>query len=389
MTPLIDVDGLWRIAEKQAGISLPPVRGIHVDGLRCLASAMERGGSYDAAALRLLKREIFAWILAYLSFARDRELFGGIPDVPIRQPLFVVGFGRTGSTLLHNLLALDGNARTPLLWELWAPSPPPRPDSYATDARIEIVQRRLDLFARAAPPIRQIHPMMARAPDECHWMMRHSLVPVMMYRVPEYWTWLKHLGVEELRELYAHYRLQVQHLQLFCRGSHWVTKSSTHLHYYPVLRDVFPDANVVRLHRHPCQAVPSLCSLSASYRRIILANRLDPSELGETILDMFVDGMGRMVRSRDAASRVVDIRYDRLVADPLGVVRGIYRQFGYSYSAAFEQGMRQYVESQRAATRPRHLYSLEQFGLSRAAVVDRSAEYLAWVQQAGIDLAEA
>ncbi|HEX9322551.1 MAG TPA: sulfotransferase [Xanthobacteraceae bacterium] len=389
MRPLIDVDRLWRVAEQRVGRPLPRSADIHVEGWRCLASAMESGNGYDAAGMRLLRRDIFAWSLAYLKFAADRTLYTDIADVPISRPIFIVGFGRTGSTLLHNLLALDAGARAPLLWELWAPSPPPRPDNYASDSRIEAAQARLDLLARAAPLIPQIHPMRAQAPDECHWMMRHTTLNVMLYRVPQYWAWLKRLSVAELHELYAHYKLQVQHLQLFHRGNHWVSKAFTHLHYLPVLFDVFPDAKVVRLHRHPCRAVPSLCSLAASYRGIY-SDRVDREEIGQTMFDVFLDGMER---SRDIDRRVgpqhfIDVQYAELVRDPIAVVRRIYRQFGYPYSAAFEEQLLRFTVNEAGAARPRHVYRLEQFGLSQAVVTDRSKEYLAWVKQRGEELAD-
>jgi hypothetical protein len=298
----------------------------------------------------------------------------------VQRPLFVAGFGRTGSTLLHNLLALDGNARAPLLWEQWTPSPPPRPESYATDPRIEIAQRRLDALARADPLILQIHPMRARAPDECYWMMRHSPLIAMLYQVPEYWAWFKQLDNSGLGELFSHYRLQVQHLQLFCRREHWLSKAPSHPHFMPVLFDVFPDANVIRLHRHPCQAVPSLCSLVAGYRRLFSA-QVDYHEIGTTILDMFGEGMKRSMAAPQHRDRqIIDISFEDLVADPAAAVRRVYAQFGYRLSAAFEQDLARAIESERAAPRPRHGYSLEQFGLSRAQVIDRSAEYLAWVQ---------
>jgi hypothetical protein len=376
----IDIDEFWRIAARKSRASPKAPDDLHIEGLRCLAAALQSKGRYDAGALRLLQREIFARILADQNFSRDLALYPGIPDVPVHRPLFVAGFGRTGSTLLHNLLALDGNARAPLLWELWTPSPPPRPESHAIDPRIEIAQRRLDGFTRADPLILQIHPMRARAPDECYWMMRHSPLIAMLYQVPEYWAWFRRLDDSELGELFSHYRLQVQHLQLFCRSEHWLSKAPSHPHFLPVLFDVFPDANVIRLHRHPCHAVPSLCSLVAGFRKSF-SPRVDHREIGATILDMFTEGMKRsMAAPQHRSQQIVDIRFEDLVADPAAVVRGIYAQFGYRFSATFEQDLARAIERERTAPRPRHGYSLEQFGLSPAQVIERSAEYLAWVQ---------
>jgi Sulfotransferase family len=386
---LIDIDNLWRVAARKLRAPPTPPQDLHVEGLRCLASALESEGRYDADALRLLQREVLARILANLNFSNDLLHHRGIIDVPVHRPLFVTGFGRTGSTLLHNLLALDESARAPLLWELWSPSPPPHPETYDTDPRIEIAQRRLDTFTRADPLILQIHPMMARGPDECHWMMRHAPIMAMRYQVPEYWEWLKRLSNNGLGELYSHYRLQVQHLQLFCRRGHWLSKAPSHLHFMPVLFNVFPDANVIRLHRHPCYAVPSFCSLVAGYRRLF-SERVDHGEIGATMLDMFADGMRRSmaVAPHGDHQQIIDIRYEDLVANPAAVVRRIYAQFGYRYSATFEQDVAHAIEHQWTMARPRHTYTLEQFGLSRAQVTERSAEYLGWVQQRCGELAE-
>jgi hypothetical protein len=376
----IDIDDLWRVAARKLRAPPRPPQDLYVEGLRSLASALESEGRYDEAAMRLLQREMFVRILADLSLTNDLAAYPEIADVPVRRPLLIAGFGRTGSTLLHNLIALDPNARAPRLWELWTPSPPPRRETEATDPRIELAQRRLDKFTEADPLIRQFHPMAARAPDECHWMMRHSALTPMLYEVPQYWAWLKQLNDAELKELYSHYRLQIQHLQLFIRSEYWVSKSTTHLHFMPVLFDVFPDANVVRLHRHPCHAVPSLCSLVSGYRKLF-APRVNYHEVGITLLDMFADNMKRsMAAPAGKARQLIDIRFEDLVADPIAAVRGIYARFGYRYSAVFEQEMARHLAMERAAARPRHAYALEQFGLSRDEVIDRSAAYLAWVQ---------
>ena len=378
----IDVDALWRIAARRLQASPVPPSDLEVEGLRCLVSSLQVGGRYDAEALRVIQREIFLWIVGYLEFARDLARHPEIADVPVSRPLFITGFGRTGSTLLLNLLALDGEARAPLLWQLLAPSPPPRPDDRA-DPRIAAAQRRVDVFTRIDPMVQQIHPMAAEAPDECHWMMRHSPLLVTLYRVPEYWTWLKTLAAGDLRSLYQGYRRQVQSLQLFDRRGHWLSKAFSHQHYMPILYDVFPDANVVRLHRHPCQAIPSLCSLVSIYRRLT-RGQIDGDEIGATLLDMFVDGMDRTMRVPPpvAAAQAIDISYDELTADPVAgpvaVVRRIYDQFGYAYTPAFDQAMVRTLEAQRTVERPRHVYTLEQFGLSRAHVVERAGDYLRW-----------
>ena len=376
----VDVGRLWRLAQESLkSDQRPGADDLHVEGINRLAQAMGRRAEGDAAARRVARRDVYAWIASYLSFVRDLDLHPEIAAVPIERPVFIAGLGRTGSTLLHNLLALAPQARAPRLWEILTPSPPLMEGASAAP-RIAIARQRLALLTAAAPQVLSIHPMDPEAPDECHWMMRHGPLWAVFYDVPDYWAWLKSLSVDQLRTLYAHYRLQVQHLLLAKRGF-WVSKAFSHLHFLPVLYDVFPDARVVRLHRDPTAAIPSLCSLARAYRSIF-STRVDPRAIGAGILDLFLDGMARAMaldRARPEAP-VVDVHFAELVADPIGTVRRVLGQLGYPCDAGAERAMQAYLEKAAAAPAYQHRYSLEEFGLDRAEVLDRSAEYLAWAE---------
>jgi hypothetical protein len=376
----VDVGRLWRLAQESLKSDLASdADDLHVEGLKRLAEAMGRRAGGDASALRVARRDVYAWITAYLSFIRDLDRHPEIAAVAIEQPVFIAGLGRTGSTLLHNLLALAPEARAPRLWEILTPSPP-LPDDAPAAPRIAIARQRLAQLAAAAPRVLSIHPMDPETPDECHWMMRHGPLWAVFYDVPDYWAWLKSLSVDQLRTLYAHYRLQVQHLMLFKRG-YWVSKAFSHLHFLPVLYDVFPDARMVRLHRDPMAAIASLCSLARSYRSIF-STRVDPRAIGTGILDLFLDGMARSMaldRARPEAP-VVDVHFAELVADPIGTARRVLEQLDYPYDAGTERAMQAYLEKAAAAPVYQHRYSLEEFGLDRAEVLDRSAAYLAWAE---------
>jgi len=50
--------------------------------------------------------------------------------------LFIIGLGRTGSTILHDILAQDPANRAPLTWEITYASPPPQTATFETDPRI-------------------------------------------------------------------------------------------------------------------------------------------------------------------------------------------------------------------------------------------------------------
>jgi len=84
----------------------------------------------------------------------------------IEKPVVVIGMGRTGTTILHDLLARDPRNRVPLTWEVDAPCPPPERASYASDPRIAASEARLARTDTLIPGFKSMHPMGAILPQE-------------------------------------------------------------------------------------------------------------------------------------------------------------------------------------------------------------------------------
>ena len=90
-----------------------------------------------------------------------------IDDVAVPPIIYVSGMERSGTTLLHNLLALDPRSRALLRWELMHPVPSPTPESYRTDPRIAEVQRAADQMRGTV--LEHMHWVNADDPEECAW----------------------------------------------------------------------------------------------------------------------------------------------------------------------------------------------------------------------------
>lgn len=379
---LLDVDQLLDMAQERTGaVRLSSESALHFEGLRCLAESIRHDSYYDDLGKRAGHSFVYNWILRFLQFERDLASFPDIVRVPMPKPLFIIGFGRTGSTFLHHLLALDLQVRTPQLWELMEPSPPPRSESYATDARIRKARVQLGARSIVMPNISKIHEYDVHAPEECQHMMWHGPHHAMLgLKGTEYLQWLNHLSESNLRVLYDYYKLQAQHLQLFCRREHWVSKSLSHAHFLPVLFNVFPDARIVRLHRDPCQIVPGLASLIA-HLQVVYTRRSDFRELGQRVLQLFVESMNRSMQidATVAPEHFIDVPFGDLTRNPIGTIREIYAKFGYRYTDQFDRDLHKRLQA-GAGRKYRHTYTLERFGLSRAEVVAKSELYLAWAR---------
>ena len=297
---------------------------------------------------------------------------------PVERPLFILGLPRTGTSILHELLAQDPANRVPMTWEVMHPFPPPEQATFETDARIDQVERRLARTDQLLPDFKSIHPMGARLPQECVAITQHefaSMVWHTAYRVPSYQAWLEQA---DHRWVYASHRRWLQYLQWKVTARQWVLKSPGHLWALDALLAVYPDARIVQTHRDPLKVIASLVSLVCTLRSIA-TDDIDPHEIGRDWTVRLADGLNRTMRVRDsgrvAAEQVFDVAFGEFMRDEIAMVRRMYRHFGMALSAEAEARMRRFLADNRADKHGRHTYALSLGGLDEATERRRYAQY--------------
>ena len=309
---------------------------------------------------------------------RTEQAFADNPalaETPIPRPLYIIGFPRTGTTLLHNLLACDPAARWMRLWEGLYPAPAPQ--SLEDDPRIAEVEEWAAGFEKVAPRLAAAHKLAPRGPEECLWLIEHTfndLIFELRAHVPTYSRWLaKH---EADVDIHQYYRRQLQLLGAHCRGNHWVFKAPRHLPGLAGLLAVFPEARIVQTHRDPATVLPSLCSLCEILRGAA-SDAVDKSAIGAhwhaRLKAIFEQATA--VRATAAEGQILDIQYADLVADPIATVQHIYAHHGYEFTETFESAMRQWLAANRQHKHGAHRYTLEEYGLSEAQVHEEFSEY--------------
>ncbi|WP_372719115.1 sulfotransferase [Immundisolibacter sp.] len=290
----------------------------------------------------------------------------------IASPIFVLGFPRTGSTFLHTLLACDPAARYLSAAEsMRAQGDPRRRPLPGTLQRLN-ARWGFALLDYLAPGFKTIHAEPVDGPAECGGLLLHSFATAAFLpslNVPQYAQWLKTLDYGPTARYHRH---QLCVLDALHSGSHWVLKSPAHLPMIDALIKTYPDARFVFLHRDAVKVVASFCSL-VGLTRGIYSDALDGSQIGQQTADTLGDLLRRALdaRQRHDPRRFVDVQYADLVADPLGAVSGIYRQFGWTMPPAMEARVRNRVETTRNGLHTRHRYELTQFGLSRQRVQEQ------------------
>src|SRR5271169_4470916 len=150
-----------------------------------------------------------------LRLIEDRKRYPGIADERIEAPVIVIGFPRSGTTLLHALLAAAPGNRAPLYWEIARPSPPVSLAA-AGDPRIAEGTRDIERWLADYAGFIAQHPYFdagGQTPMECESLLVYDLrnaYPTFFSKVPFGFGWAEE-GADD--EYYASHRRFLQHLQ--------------------------------------------------------------------------------------------------------------------------------------------------------------------------------
>lgn len=350
------------------------------EGLRVLIEALEGEAGLNDFGRAFAHTEIMKHLVNRLQVTADLTRHPEILDVTVHTPIVIVSLPRTGTTLLHNLLAQDPDTRYTATWECNLLSPPPETASYASDPRSERFAKAIAAaHGSGAPGFDELHPMGATLPEECVVLLAFgftSQVFNFQFDIPSYERWFEE---QDLRSVYeTHHRL-LQHLQWRCPRKRWVLKTPGHLWGLKELFEVYPDAQIVQTHRDPLRVLASFNSL-LNLGLAMTRDDLDAGAMAAHWAASYVKALRKSIAFRDSGavpeSRFIDVQYGDLVADPIATTRDIYRHFGVEFSAEAERRMAEYLAENKSKRKGFHRYSLEPFGLDPRELLERYQFYV-------------
>ena len=192
-------------------------------------------------------------------------------------------------------------------------------------------------------------------------------------------SYSQHLAGADHRPAYEWHRRTLQTLGRREQGRRWVLKAPSHLATLRELFAVYPDANVIQLHRDPARTLPSMLSLMGTLRWM----RTDAVDM-EPFVEPTVAGVAHLQRRAiaDRASgrlpddRFFDLQYAELLADPVAAIGAAYVHFGLVLPAGLPDAVRAYLASKPKGARGSHRYSPEAFGLTAEGIRAGFRDYI-------------
>lgn len=319
------------------------------------------------AFLRRLAVSDVARRLEVLQAIRDHP---AILDVEIPPIVYITGLERSGTTLLHNLMALHTTLRPLLRWELMRPVPPPDAATYSTDPRIAATQASIEPLRGSM--LERMHWVNADEPEECTWGLIDMVGLLGQAAGACMPTWAQFLRSSDMTPAFEHYR-QVIQLLLWKNpvedGRGLVLKApqtSNNLHQFAA---VFPEARFVIPDRDPYRVVTSTMVMVASLmdafcvenpiREPSAGTELDwPATTGQRLA-----GIARF--GDEQPDRIVHVPYPALAASPRDTVVSLADSLHLPSDPRFGDAIDAFIAGQHSGKRASPPKHLEELGVGR------------------------
>jgi hypothetical protein len=284
----------------------------------------------------------------------DSRYTSQIDGTRVVAPLFILGHWRSGTTHLHNLLALDDRFAFPTLYEVMYPH------TFLTTERIGS-----RLLAPLLTRRRYMDNMEQRwhlpHEDEFALCIATSLSPYMSFAFPhrrahyDRYLTLRDVDPEEL-DRWRSAVLQFYKKLTWKYGRPLIIKSPTHTARIKLLLEMFPEARFVHIHRDPYAIVQSTRHMHRTGVPHICLQRPDPIDADTWILKRFKAMYDAFFEERTLipAGQYHEIRFEEIESDPIGQIENLYATLSLPDFVTLKPRLENYQRSVESYRKNRH-----------------------------------
>ena len=296
---------------------------------------------------------LFLWVpwnsvLYRISEAKYRRAAEALPlDQP---PVFVIGHWRTGTTFLHDLFSVDPSLAYPTTFECFFPH-----HFLLTENTLPKIMKVLLPKKRPQDDV----PVGFDRPQEEEFgmLMLGEGTPYLTHAWPRFGPadsdYLDFKGLTEADKkkwadayMWFYRRLSLKH-----GGKPLVMKTPANAARLKLLTKLFPDARYIYLSRNPLKVFPSTVKL---WRALYSTQGLhNPPYLDGWLDDYVLDMFARLTEDYEAdrhvipEGRLIELRYEDLIKDPIATLRDIYARLDIGDFSAAEGPMQAYLDAQK------------------------------------------
>jgi len=367
----LEADDLLRQASTSTGLGDFEGNGwrTHFD---VLLRALEDEAQLHLLGRLLVRTELLRTLRNRLLLAERWRLQPELLDAPVEAPVFIVGSPRSGTSILHELMATDRASRAPAMWEMAHPCSEPDVAGVAD----MVTQWWHDV----QPEYETMHVNSGYLPNECIFITAHEFLSDHWggcHVVPSYDA---HLAATDQTPAYRYHKRFLQTLQARGESKRWLLKAPSHLFQLRTLFAVYPDARIVRTHRDPLKTLPSAIDLMGTLKWM-RCSQVDMSAAAKMMPAAYAYIYGKEIEHRASGvlpdAQFVDVQFDDIVREPVATAEAVYRRLDWPFTEDVAGRIGEYAAAKPKGSRGEHRYSLEDAGLDAATERERFRFYTA------------
>ena len=315
-----------------------------------------------------------------LRFQADLKKHPEILDQELAPALVLVGLPRTGSTKLQRMIAASKAFQELIMWQAYNPARMVEDEEEDRKLRLLSAEEFCAWRASTNPATNAAHHVAAAQIEEETYLLEftfESIFPMSSAYLPSY---VEHLKTRDRADSYTYLRQLLQYLQWqFPADSDkpWILKSPINLGFERhILREI-PGSRFLVSHRDPTTSVASLAAVMKQSRKLY-SDWIDKQAVGEWALEEFSAEIQRHMDWRDSKpeAAVMDLGFADIRDNGLDVARRVHEFIDVPLSAEAEASITDWLQENVQHKHGKHVYSLEEFGLTPADVQTAFAEYM-------------
>jgi len=322
-----------------------------------------------------------AWILSMrIAYLFDNLFYPDHQDQDVKEPVFIVGNFRSGTTFLHRLLTKDDQSTSFTSFELYmAPSVVGRKFyrwllkvNYAIGNPARWV---IGLFNRIVEKEAYMHKIGLDEAEEDGQVLFHvwsSFDLLAFFPFPKLikkYIYYDDQVPADVKKRDMDYYSEIVRKHIYSHGGkRYISKNPSYSPKVKTLHQYFPDAKFINIVRNPLQVIPSTISLYSKHCQTY-GDPENEYNLQETVIEHSKHWYlypHQYLKSLPS-NQYVRVLYKDLVADPEGTIRDIYQRFNFEIRPEFAEILR--AEAEKAKSyKSKHSYSLKKMGLSKQRI---------------------
>ena len=336
--------------------------------LDSMVTAIENESNLSVVGRLMTRQEILRSLQTRLYMKRKLDETPAILDEVIEAPIIVTGQGRSGTSILFELLSLDPDARSIAAWE--ATHPVPTVDD--VDVMIARTEPEQELWADIQPEYAAVHEHRSDLPVECITPMLPSFASFQWWIENSLTTWMP----DFVAALQFH-TVFLKMLQYGKPKKTWVLKTPVYLPVLDLVFQFFPDAWVLLTHRDPLKTLPSGMSTLASVRwqrsDVVDLENLTAGAAGS--YDLMVHVKQRRDNG-DFPDRIADVHFLDQMRDPVGGIKKAYAKVGRPFDETHAKRIQDYLDNKPKGKFGKHAYQPEDWGFTKAGIREQTKVYV-------------